>query len=201
VSLPLPRLHAGLRPASRPVAWTTVAVFAVLMAFADGFVLTSIQGAVGAIERAQNPFAFWLWSSTLMVPVFVVAVLAAIAYARHLFGPVLRAPWKVAAAALLIVVAGGVVGTGELVVSAQYDYQLQSELAQTMDQHGHTVGPGPQTDPDACTGLCAAQHQQFVVDERAARLGSALVLGTNLVLVGWVMAVRGGRLETVRPRT
>jgi hypothetical protein len=184
-----------MRLAPAPVTWTTVAVLAVPLAFADGFVLTSIQGAVGAIERAQHPFAFWLRTSALMVPVFVLAVLAALAVARRLLGPLLRGPGRVVAAALLIVVAGSVVGTGAVVVSAGYDYRLQSELGQMMETtHPAAVTPAQATDPDACTGMCAAQQAQFDVDERAARLGSALVLGVNLVVVGWVLAFRGGRL-------
>lgn len=36
-----------------PLPWITIGVLAVLMAAGDGFVLTSLQGAVGAIERSQ----------------------------------------------------------------------------------------------------------------------------------------------------
>jgi len=200
--------QADLRPASQPVAgppagrvsWRTIGVLAVLMALADTFVLTSIQGAVGAIERAQHPFAFWLVISAGMVPVFVLAVVGAIAYARKLFGPALRTPLRVLAAALLIVVAGTAVGTAEMAVSAAYDYHQQSELAATafMD-HGTIVTP-EQAAADPCTGSCASQRTQFDLDQRAAKLGSALALGANLVLVGWVVAMRGGRLESRRPR-
>jgi hypothetical protein len=194
------RPRAAMRLSPAPVGWTTVAVLAILLAFADGFVLTSVLGAVGAIERAQQPFAFWLRTSALTVPVFVLAVLVALAVARRLVGPALRGPERVVVAALLIAVAGGVVGTGEMVVSAGYDYRLQSELAQTMDMtHPGAVAPGQATDPTACTGTCAAQQAQFDVDLRAARLGSVLVLGADLVVVGWVLAMRGGGLETNRP--
>src|SRR3954466_4153026 len=99
---------AGAPPAGRVagrVPWSTVGVLAVLMALADAFVLTSIQGAVGAVERAQHPFTFWLVISAVTVPAFVLAVLGALALARRLFGPALRTPWRVVAASLLIVVA------------------------------------------------------------------------------------------------
>jgi len=184
------------RLAPGPVSWTTVVVLAVLVAFVDGFVLTSIQGAVGAVERAQQPFAFWLRTSLVMVPVFVLSVLVALAVARRLVGPVLRTPMKVVAAALLIVVAGSVVGSAEMVVSAAYDYKLQSAEANTMmDMTSPAVAS---TDPNACTGMCAAEKTQFDVDQRAARLGSVLVLGSNLLVVGWFLAFRGGRLERTR---
>jgi hypothetical protein len=163
------------------------------MALADGFVLTSVLGAVGAIERAQHPFAFWLRTSALLLPVVVLAVLAALAAARRLVGPVLRSAGRVVVAGLLVVLAGSAVGSGAMLVGAAYDYQLQS--AQDHTRMDMTVP----VDPASCTGMCAAQQSQFDLDQRAARLGSVLVLGANLVLVGWVLALRGGRLERTRP--
>jgi hypothetical protein len=188
-----PRPPVLRRLAPGPVSWTAVVVLAGLMALGDGFVLTSIQGAVGAIERAQHPFAFWVRTSALMLPVFVLSVLVALAVARRLVGPALRTPAKVVVAALLIVLAGSAVGTGEMVVSAAYDYQLQSA------QGGMRMDMTVPVDPSSCTGVCAAQQSQFDLDQRAARLGSVLVLGSNLLLVGWVLALRGGRLEQTRP--
>lgn len=193
-------LRQGSHQGSAPVPWTTVAVLAVLMSFADGFILISILGAVGAIERAQAPFASWLRISILMLPVFVLAVLGGLAFARNRFGPVLRAPRTVVAAALLIAAAGSVVGTAEVVASAVYDYHLQSEeLRSTVAIHVHAVADPQLIDPSACTGVCAAQRDQLVVDEKAARLGSAGILGVNVLLVGWVVAARGGRLTSRRP--
>ena len=56
-----------------PLPWVTVFALAVLMAAVDGFILTSLQGAVGAIERAQGPFASWLRDTAIVLPLFVVA--------------------------------------------------------------------------------------------------------------------------------
>jgi hypothetical protein len=187
------RGSAWRRLAPGSVGWPTVVVLAALLAYADGFILTSIQGAVGAIERAQHPFSFWLRTSTLMLPVFLLSVLVALAVARRLVGPVLRSARKVVLAAVLIVLAGSAVGSAEMVVSAAYDYQLQSAQGQA---HMNMSVPA---DPSACTGMCAAQQSQFDLDQRAARLGSVLVLGANLVAVGWVLALRGGGLERTRP--
>ena len=39
------------------VPWATVLTLAVVLAYADGFWMTSLRGAVGAIERTQGPFA------------------------------------------------------------------------------------------------------------------------------------------------
>jgi hypothetical protein len=192
-SHPSPRAPGLARLSPAPVGWATVVALAAVMTLADCFVLTSVQGAVGAIERAQHPFAFWFRTSAVLLPVFVLAVLVALAVARRIAGPVLRTPVRVMVAALLIVLAGSVVGSGAMVVSAAYDYQLQSAQGLTRMDMAVPV------DPTACTGVCAAQQSQFDVDQRAARLGSVLVLGANLVAVGWLVALRGGRLERTGP--
>ena len=66
-----------------------------------------------------------------MVPVFDLAVLGALAFARSRPGPALHTARKVVTAALLIAAAGGVVGTAEVAVSLAYDYHRQSELLES----------------------------------------------------------------------
>ena len=58
------------REAAEPlqVSWVTVVVCASVIAYIDGFWLTSLRGAVGAIDATQSPFSRWLRDSTLMVP-------------------------------------------------------------------------------------------------------------------------------------
>ena len=90
-------------------------------------------------------------------------------------------------------------GTTEVAISLAYDYHLQSELLEsTASLHGHPATGAPVTEAGTCTGTCAAREAQFAVSTRAARLGSGAVVGVNLVLVGWVLAARGGRLESRR---
>jgi|SRR5687767_7328947 len=185
---------SGVMRSASPVPWLTVVAFAALMDGADTFWLTAIQGAVGAIERAQTPFVSWVRTSALLLPLFVVAVLAALALARQCFGPALRTTRKVLAAALIVVAAGTVVGIGELAVSAAYDYRLQSRQLDQM----HAMHPGAHHDHGGCTGVCAQKRATLLVDARAVELGSAAALGTNLVLVAWVVALRGGRLDPRR---
>jgi hypothetical protein len=187
------RLRTALRPG--PVPWSTVVALAVLMTCADGFVLTSIQGAVGAIERAQSPTASWLRTSTFMLPVYVLAVLAALALARRRVGPALRSGRRVLTAALLVVAAGTFVSFCAVVVSAVYDYHLQSELVVEMHATHQAGTPVRAPDAGSCTGLCAALEQTREADERAARYATAADLAVNVVVVGWVLALRGGRLE------
>ena len=47
------RLHAWQD--RQQVWWVTIAVFAIVISYADGFWVTSLQGVVGAIERRQIP--------------------------------------------------------------------------------------------------------------------------------------------------
>jgi hypothetical protein len=169
-----------------PVPWVAVAALAALTAYADGFVVTVVQVTVGAIERAQSPFATWLRTSTLLLPVFVLAVLAALAFARRRVGPVLRAPRQVVVAGLVVVVATAVVGTAWLLVSAAVDYHLQTQLLQTQSV-AHLHG--------GVATLADAQAQTLELDLLAARYGAIGVLVANTVLVSWLVALRGGRLD------
>jgi hypothetical protein len=176
------------------VPWLTVLPFAVVMAYADGFWMTSTRGAVGAIERTGQPFTSWLRESTLSLPLFVFAVVAALTLALRLFGPVLRTPRAVALTALLIVAAGTVVGIVEITASAAYDYFLQSRQLGLMNSM-HS----------SCVGGCLDQQVQATlsVQIRAVLLITGFIVVTNLVLIAWVVALRGGRIKVVsrrRPR-
>jgi hypothetical protein len=189
-----------------PLPWVTVVVLAVLLAAADGFILTSLQGAVGAIERSQGPFASWARDTALVLPLFVLALMWAFTRAHRKHGlttPALRSPRKVLTTALLIVAAGSAVGIGETAVSAGYDYHLQSALLQkSSGLHSHTVGApstaGAGANPAyAKGGWTPEQRQTMAIDVKAVAFGSGIILIVNLVLVGWVVALRGGRLDVL----
>jgi hypothetical protein len=190
-------------PAARrglPVWWMTIAVFAVLIAYADGFWLTSLQGAVGAIERQQHsPVERWVRDSTLMLPLFFLAVLAAVLLARRLVGNGHGKVVQFATTALLITVLGTGVGVAEMAASSAYDYHLQTQhlLSEQHLGHSHLAAPaGSIVQPIAggCTGLCASQRETFDVHVRAVSYGSFVLLITNVVLVAWVLALRSNRL-------
>jgi hypothetical protein len=171
------------------VPWKSVLALAVVLAYADGFWLTSLRSAIGAIERTQSPFASWLRESTLVLPVYVFAVLAVLSLALRWFGPVLTRPKTVATTALLIVAAGTLVGLAATVASSAYDYHLQSAQMALMQSMSSMHG--------SCSLSCLAQerHDTLVVHIRGVLLISRWLLLTNLVLVGWVVAVWGGRLK------
>jgi hypothetical protein len=191
-----------------PLPWVTVFVLAIVMAAADGFILTSLQGAVGAIERAQGPFTSWLRDTAIVLPVFVVAVMWAFtrAHRKHgLASPAMRSWRRVVTTALLIVAAGTAVGIAETTVSAAMDYRLQSQLLQrTSALHNHTIGAanGSAVANPAYSdgGWSPEQRQTMALDVKAVGFGSGLILATNVVLVGWVVALRGGRLDVVPSR-
>ncbi|MGY1743117.1 MULTISPECIES: hypothetical protein [unclassified Blastococcus] len=169
-----------------------MAGLAVLTACADGFVVTVVQPTVGAIERARSPFATWLRTSTLLLPLFVLAVLAALAFARRRVGPQLRTARPVLVAALVVVAATTAVGTAWLLVNVAVDHHLQSELLQAQAAGHPHAGAAPDV------ALADAQARTLELDLLAARHGGAAVLVANAVLVTWLVALRGGRIDAVR---
>jgi hypothetical protein len=158
---------------------------AVVMAYADEFWIVSLRGAAGSIERVQEPFMSWLRESTLLLPVFVFAVLGALTLALRMFGPGRLRARAVAAASLLVVAAGTVAAVIVLAASTAYDYRLQvAHLGMSGAMRGD------------CAGGCLAeqQHATLMVDVKAVAFGSAIILATNVLLVGWLVSLRGGRL-------
>ena len=177
---------------SRPgVAWWTVLPLAALMAYSDGFWVMSLREAAGAIERMDSPFQSWLLESTLFLPVFVIAVLVASSVALARFGPSPRRGRAVLGAALLVVAAGTLAGVLGLAVSSAYDYHLQAS---------HMAAMGAMRDDCAAACQAARQHSDLALQVRTVGVGAVLMLVTNLLLVGWAVALRGGRMVLgVRP--
>jgi hypothetical protein len=174
---------------TKRVAWPAVVVLAVLLASIDGFWSVSLRGAVGSIRNTQHPFATWIHDSLLAVPLLVFAVLAAVVLAarlgqgrRHAHAT-LRAWFLIASLATL---------PGALLLAGQgwSDYTLQ---AAGLGMSGSMSG--------TCFGGCLERMQQAAAGVQLQALGAgvALLLVSNLVAVGWVAAVCGGRLPvTVR---
>ena len=184
--------RAHRRPVDRTaIPWAAVLTFAVLLATADWFWVIALRGAVGATERTSAPFVSWLQGSALLTPLFACAVLAALAVASRWFGPVLGGRRSVLVTGLLIVAAGTLAGAGTLLVSGAYDYRLQ------LDMLDHMLPMGVQ---------CLESCQQLQKDAtttlqlKALGFGSLILLVTNLVLVAWLVALRGGRLTVGKPQ-
>ena len=183
------RERSGALPGGRSVPWLTVLSLAAVMAYGDGFWMMVLRGAVGAIERTQSPFSGWVVESTVALPVFVVAVLGALTLALRWFGPVLRAG-TFAATALMVVVAGTLVGVGQVALNAVYDYHLESIQLQFMHVTHHASSK---------TLLSLQQEATLGLQFRAVGYGLAILLVTNLVLVALAIAFRGGRLDVSVP--
>lgn len=177
---------------TKRIAWPAVVVLAVLLAFIDGFWSVSLRGAVGSIRNTQHPFATWIHDSLLAVPLLVFAVLAAVVLASRLAlrppsrgrrraHPTLRAWLLVASLATL---------PGAILLAGQgwADYTLQ---AAGLGMSGSMSG--------TCFGGCLERMQQAAAGVQLQALGSgaALLLASNLLAVGWVAAVCGGRLPVL----
>ncbi len=172
--------------AADTVPWWTVLSLAAAMAYGDGFWMVALRDAFGAVERTDHPFTSWLVESTLALPVFALAVLEVITRAHRRYGPLLTAARPVARTGVATAFAGSIVGAVWLSATAAYDYRLQAALVQHM-----TAMRGN------CVGNCVASEQNSTmrVHVEALLLGGALLVATNVVVVAWVIAVRGGRLR------
>jgi len=181
--------------------WTAAALLAAGLAAVDGFVLTALQGAVGSVERDQGPFVAWALHAVAMLPVYAVAVLGAFALARRRFRT------RLLATAALVVVAGSAVGIADIGISAAADYRLQAAQIDSMiASHFHPAPallPGQAAAgapsaapaaPGACDAICVAKQQTVQVDLTGVGVGAAIVLIANVVLIGWSIALGGGRL-------
>ena len=187
LSPPVPdTVRASIRPAGRTaIPWTAVLTFAAVLASADWFWVVALRGAVGATERTRGPFLSWLEGSVLLTPLFAFAVLGALTLAYRWFGAVPRRRREVLAISLLVVAAGTLAGVGALIASGSYDLRLQ--LSQ------HMVPMGVDCHPKSCHEL--QQDATVALQLKALGIGSLILLVTNLVLVFWVLALRGGRIH------
>jgi hypothetical protein len=184
---------------TRRIPWLTVGLLAATMACADAFLMQALQGATGSIERSQQPFDSWLRHSAMLLPLFVLAVLGVLKLAHRRYGPSLREPRPVLTAAALTAAAGTLIGIGAITANAAYNYHLQSDQLK-LAHNVHSTAITGETSHDhatlgGCSGACLQQHQTLDAHVKGVKLTSGLLLATNVVLVGWVVALRGGQLD------
>ncbi|MFC6286116.1 hypothetical protein ACFP3Q_07380 [Nocardioides sp. GCM10027113] len=164
--------------------WATVLPLAVLLACVAGFWVVSLRGAVGAIQRTDSPFEAWLRESSLTLPFFALAVLAAFGLSVRWRGAA-RRRGTTTVTALLVVAAGTAVGVAQLAASAAYDFHLQWSAARAM---GEMVG--------GCVDcLDVDREATLALQVRAVAYGAAILLASNVVVVAWLWALGGGRLD------
>ena len=169
------------RPPAFPVPWGTVVPLALVLALADTFWVIALRGAVGAVERTQQPFASWALDSLLALPLTTLAVLLAVVSARGLLRTGLR--WRFLTTWSLIAALATAAGVTHLVVSASYDFVLESRNNTMM-----STSSGMCTTPDC---LVRMQHATLGLQLRALAYGAVLLLVTNLVLTLVIATVRG----------
>jgi hypothetical protein len=190
-SSPIDTAPAGglLRPARLAVDWTTVLTLAIVLAFADGYWLTSLRGAVGAVGSNQSLFATWWREATVVLPFFVLAVLGALTLAMRWFGAAFGRPKAVLSTIGLVALAGAGVGIAEVVVDSAYNYRVETAQLRAMAAMDGN-----------CVGRCIAQleHDTLAVQIRGLFYVGRWMLLTNLVLVAFVVALRGGRIRVGR---
>jgi uncharacterized membrane protein YhdT len=192
------RVRAFLDP--RPARWPTVIVLGIVLAYADGYVLVALTGAVGAIQRTNHPFPAWLEESAILVPFFILAELLILRLIRRRSGPALRSRRSLVVAALLLAVTGTVTGVLGVTASAAYDFSLQTQLidfsSQFSDQNGDPlITAGSTAARGNCNSMiCNEERFSLATDVRGIAISVPILLGINLVLVGWVLAGFGGRL-------
>ena len=172
------------------VPWSAVVTFAIAITCADWFWVMSLRMAAGHIQRTQAPFSDWLRESMLVLPVFTLAVLGAFTLALRRFGPTISRPRAVVATSLMIVSTTTLTAIIGLVASSAFDYYLQSnELLMNDGMRAMCTSAG-------CGNL---RHDTFWLQVHSVGWGSLLFLATNLVVVGWIVALKAGRLTLRKP--
>ncbi len=181
------------------LSWTTVVLIAALAALADIFVMITLGGAVGAIERLTPPFERWIRDSIIVLPLFVLAVVGAMYTAKKLVGD--RKGWaKMATTLAIITVFVTVLGILVNAASSGYDYYLQLKLLQTSEHLRHPTyliqngTPVLVSGRGTCDLTCQAQHATLASHIKALGITSIVLLISNTALVLWAVAIRGGRL-------
>lgn len=192
------------RPAIR---WSLVALFAVVLAYSDGFWLTALQGAIGAIERLEEPFERWLRDATLMLPLFFVAVLLAVLVARRPLERLRGEVARLAVVCLLVALMAGALGLAEAGVSSYRDYRMQSTHLVKMQTGGLGDASLVSTENSpvyvlycnlrgatATDPLAMMEYATLMVHAKALALFSVVLLVNNLALVGLLMVFIQDRL-------
>ena len=164
----------------------TVGGLAVVLLAADLFWITSLQGAVGSIERnATQAVPRWLEALAFTLPFAVAAVWGALRLTARLVGR-RHELVRIGVALLLCTVLVTGVATAYGAITAYVDYQWQADHLEQLHDGHDLVG--------ACVGVCWAKQETRAAHVRGLTSAAALMLVTNLILGAWVLALRGGRL-------
>lgn len=175
----------------RRIAWSTALPLAVVATLGNEFWLISLRGAIGAIERAQGPFMAWVQESALLMPLYLFAVLAALALAMRRFGPRPLSARALVVTVLLVALAATLAALAVQAANAVHDYRLQVQHVANMALHMPT-----------CDAACVTDREESALALQVSALGlnGLVMLVSNVLLLGLLVAFRGGRLDIASPR-
>lgn len=167
-----------------------------LLSVVNGFVLASLQGAVGLVGREQTLLRVWVLAGCVMLPVYTAVVLRVLRRAA--------ARRKVAAvhplvAVAAIAVAGALTATVAMAAVAAWDVRQQDrQTAKILGSHlGHAAGS---VSASGCDAICAAQHRTLTAHVKSVAIAAPVVLVLDAVATGWLIAAFGGEVAPVRVR-
>ena len=178
-------------------SWWSVGLFAVVFAFANGFIVASMQWTVGAIERLSPPFEQWMFNSVVMIPVYAIAIIGALYLARRVAGSGSGKVKKLWVGLGAIVVAGVFVGMVHMALSSVYDYYLQTQHIDLGQHLRHPLYRVDGTTPvlvgsSTCDATCQAINATRDAHVRGFFLATKLFLVLDVVFGLWTLALRGG---------
>lgn len=189
----------------RRTPWFLVLLLAAPICALNVFLLVSLEGSVGYIGRADEPFAQWVRHSVVVLPLYVAAVALTLAVIRR--RTLGRRPRRATATGLLaLTLVTSALGLADVAANSAYDYHRQSIQLQDVKRTHFTAPielPGQvstqATGDGSCDVLCQQLRQTLSTHLRALSYVALVLLASNLFLVGWVVAARGGRLDGPRP--
>lgn len=206
-----------------PVRWPLAVLIAIAISYADGFWMTAIQGAVGATERIEPPFTRWSRDATLMIPLVTCAALLALLCAHRWVKSNPRPIVRLGGAALMVALFSTVVGVAEAANSSLEDYRLQvrhmgfihangndiklpataidgfgeAPYALYCDLRGTLIG-GAAGNAVLGSAITRLEYATFSLHVRAVLIDSVLILFTNLLIAGAMMALLRDRVWSPR---
>ena len=178
-------------------SWWSVGLFAVVLAFANGFIVTSMQWTIGAIERLKPPFQQWMFNAVVMIPVYAIAIIGALYLARRMAGEGSGRAKKLWIGVGAVIVAGTLVAMANMALSSLYDYTLQTTHIDLSQHLRHPLYRVDGTTPvligsATCDATCQAINATRDAHVRGFFLATKLFLVIDVVAVLWTLALRGG---------
>ena len=203
-------MSAGVRPGPTG-AGRAVAAQALLLggslSLVNGFVVASLQGAVGVVGREQTMLRIWVAATVLLLPVYTVVVLGVLRSvarrraARSAAGS--AAGGRPLAAVGLVAAAAALLGSLVVVGFAVWDTHVQDQQVESVAwTHFHAAG----TDPVAyggkagCDAVCVVEAHTRAAHVRAVVRAVPVTAALDGVVVLWLLAAFGGVVAMPAPR-